>query len=75
MVRRVVSTGGSQPHKFVPVFRGAGTLTVRYVCVPQEGSDGECNLAFQGAPVRLDTTGTLLLKGAALALDDVVDEA
>ena len=70
MARQVVSTGGSQPHKFVLVFRGQGTLMVRYYCVPQEGSDGECNLTFQGASVRVDTMGAVLLKGAALAVMD-----
>jgi hypothetical protein len=66
LVREVVSIGGSQPHKFVIVYRGKGTLTVKYFCVGHEG-EGECNLTFQGASVRVDPMGTMLLAGATLA--------
>eukprot|EP01045_Picozoa_sp_COSAG04_P024505 COSAG04_NODE_3066_length_3207_cov_1.588481_2_plen_162_part_00 len=41
IVRKVVSTGGSLPFKFVLVFRGSGVLTVRYYCAPED-NDGTC---------------------------------
>ena len=69
IVRKVVSTGGSLPFKFVLVFRGSGVLTVRYYCAPED-NDGTCNLTFQGASVRDSDPGRAILQGAALALAD-----
>ena len=70
-----VVTGGSIPYKFVLAFKGEGTLTVKYFCVPSTlrgdyaKKRAPCNLAFQGVAVRIDVAGAVLLKVQMAVLD------
>jgi hypothetical protein len=46
VIRKVISTGGSIPFKFMLAYKGHGMLMVRYFCAAED-NDGVCNLTFQ----------------------------